>query len=300
MARALHILLNLGAVDNKCKITLIGKKMARLPVNPRMAKALLKAIEYNCVYEIIVIAAMLEIEDRLWYKPRNIHEKSAWKRQKELFYHGSGDHITLLNIYNAWNSIKCGNFGSLYHDEFCKNNFLKKKQLERADGIKKQIENNLADLVKSEQKGNDYDNGYKRNRSNVVFNINQTFHKYYYDNIIKSLLSGYFMNIAVKGFKDKYWTFRLLNLGNDNNRNHKAIDVTAKAVANQNSVFSKNNCFNWIIFNEVTITHVTQLKILTAIKPQWLKEIDSNMYYDLNALSKDKTPISRILKQYNQ
>ncbi len=51
---------------------LIGKKMARLPVKPRMAKSLWKAIEYNCVYEIIVIAAMLE-------------QKNQWKTKKKLF-----------------------------------------------------------------------------------------------------------------------------------------------------------------------------------------------------------------------
>eukprot|EP00483_Globobulimina_turgida_P009280 UN09299 len=102
------------------------------------------------------------------------------------------------------------------------------------------------------------------------------------------------MNIAVKGFGDNYWRFRLLDLDEE----HKAVDIIDKAKPHQNSMFHKNNAMNWIIFNEVSISHVTQLKILTAIKPVWLKEIDSNNYYNLHSLSKDNTPISQILKRY--
>merc|ERR1719245_1806807 len=103
------------------------------------------------------------------------------------------------------------------------------------------------------------------------------------------------MNIAVKGFSDKYWRFRLLNL--DETGKEKAVDILDKATAHQGSMFQKTNSMNWIIFDEVVITHSTQLKILTAIKPIWLTQINSNYYYDINALLKDRTPISKVLKQ---
>ncbi len=59
--RALYVLKHLGAIDRNCIITEFRLEMAKLPVNPRMAKSLLKSVEYSCVYEMIVIAAMLEI-----------------------------------------------------------------------------------------------------------------------------------------------------------------------------------------------------------------------------------------------
>ena len=43
-------------------------------MNPRLAKSLVIAKEFDCVYEMIVIAAMLDVEERLWrkgYKNRN-------------------------------------------------------------------------------------------------------------------------------------------------------------------------------------------------------------------------------------
>eukprot|EP00483_Globobulimina_turgida_P002984 UN02989 len=144
MARALHILKNLNAIDNQCKITSLGMSMASLPVNARMAKSLIMAHTYTCIYEIAVIASMLEIEDRLWWRPRD-QGKNVWKQKKKAFYHSSGDHLTLLNVYNAWNFVKQQNMSDLRG--FCEANYLKKRALERAEGIKQQIENRLADII---------------------------------------------------------------------------------------------------------------------------------------------------------
>eukprot|EP01083_Nonionella_stella_P175929 614222_1 len=280
MARALHILKNLNAIDKNCRITGIGRKMSRFPVNPRLSKSLVMAEKYGCCYEIIVIAAMLEVEDCLWYKPRAADKKLArFKQRQKEFYHASGDHLTLLNVYNAYSAVKKQNRNL---KNWCRDNFLKHKLLDRVDGIKRQIENILADAIADDSKQMDQP---------VVFKVSDIQHPQYYENIIKALLSGHFMNIAVAGFGDNYWRFRLLDVGN----HERAVDIIDKAKVHQNSIFHKNKAKNWVIFNDVSITHTTQLKILTAIKPQWLKEIDSNDYYDVDALKKDKTPIARIL-----
>jgi len=288
MARALHILKNLNAINNDCKITAIGRKMAKFPVNPRMAKSLVIAKEYNCIYEMIVIAAMMEVEDRLYVKPWTIEQKQESKQRKKGFYHSSGDHLTLLNIFNAWSAVKRN--GDL--NRFCDQNYLKRQQMERANGIKKQIENVYINVMKEELSENNNNNNY--DKKNIIFKVNQIRDPKYYENIIKALLSGHFMNVAVKGFGDNYWRFRLLSL----DASEKAVDIIDKAKPHQNSMFHKNNAMNWIIFNDVSISHVTQLKILTAIKPRWLNEINSNGYY--SGLQMDKTPISRILRQRQQ
>ena len=293
MARALHILKNLNAIDDDCKITKLGHKMAKFPVNPRMAKSLVIAKEYNCIYEMIVIASMLEIEDRLWWRSKNKRGNNGnndIKEKRKQFCHSSGDHITLLNIYNAWR----GHNGD--SRDFCNANCLSINQLRRVDQIKRQIERTMATVVMED---NDDYKGYNNNiyqNQKAIFKYMPTDHVDYYDNILKALLSGHFMNIAVKGFGDKYWRFRLLDL--DTNGTDKAIDIIDKAKCHRNSVFHKSNSFltSWIIYHDVSIEHCTQLKILTAIKPEWLLEIDSNFYYDINALVKDGTPISQVLK----
>jgi len=304
MARALHILKNLNAIDQQCKITSLGHKMAKFPVNPRLAKSLVIAKDFDCIYEMVVIASMLEIEDRLWRKGwnRNNHNnkgknggQSGIKEKRKQFCHSSGDHLTLLNVYNAWNSLK-----QSCQRQFCDDNCLSYNSLRRVDQIRGQIERTMANIVLDDDddyKGNN--NRYRGDNNKAIFKYMNTNDTKYYENILKALLSGHFMNIAVKGFGDKFWRFRLLNL--DSNGNDKAIDIIDKAKCHRNSIFYKNNSHltSWIIYHDVSIEHCTQLKILTAIKPKWLLEIDSNSYYNINALIKDKTPISHVLKSIN-
>ena len=162
--------------------------------------------------------------------------------------------------------------------------------MDRAVDIRRQIQRVYATTMREELKENGDDD------NEIVFRVNRIKFVKYYENIIKALLSGHFMNIAVKGFGDNYWRFRLLDL----DENNKAVDIVDKAKCHQNSMFAKNASEkDWFIYGDVSITHTTQLKMLTAIEPQWLLEIDSNSYYQLGALQNDQTPISEVLKKYS-
>jgi len=284
MARALHILRNLGAIDRQCRITPIGQSMAQFPVPPRMAKSLLTAYyEYDCVYELVTIAAMMEIEDRLWWKPP-MDQRDLFKRAKASFYHSSGDHLTLLNVFNAFAAKR-------NHDarRWAQENFIQHRSLKRVDDIRRQIERTLTRVIQDEAESQ------QRGRVQVVFKVSRPESAGYYDQILKALLSGHFMNIAVKGFGENFWRFRLVDLDLDGKE--KAVDVVDKAKAHQSSMFEKNESANWVIFDDVTWTHSPMLKTISAIKPAWLHQIDSKGYFDVDALVNDRTPISQVLKE---
>lgn len=73
-----HLLHELGALDPEEKdprkrLTALGRKLAQLPVDPRMARMVLEADKNGCVRDVMVIAAALSIQD-----PR---ERPAEKRQ---------------------------------------------------------------------------------------------------------------------------------------------------------------------------------------------------------------------------
>src|SRR5690606_14467623 len=53
----------LGAVDGKNELTAVGRSLARLPVDPRVARMLLAAHELGCLREVAVIAAALSTQD---------------------------------------------------------------------------------------------------------------------------------------------------------------------------------------------------------------------------------------------
>ena len=83
----------------RLQLTELGRKMARLPLDPKYARMLLAAKEADCVYEVMVITAGLSVQD-----PR---ERPHDKQQKADLAHiefadKDSDLISLLNLYQVF------------------------------------------------------------------------------------------------------------------------------------------------------------------------------------------------------
>ncbi len=63
IADGYQLLTELGAVDERNELTPTGWQLARFPIDPRIARIILAAREHDCVTEILIIAAALEIQD---------------------------------------------------------------------------------------------------------------------------------------------------------------------------------------------------------------------------------------------
>ena len=59
----LQLLDELGALDDSGRLTRVGRQLAQLPVDPRMARMIVEAGRLGCVKEVLVIAAALSIQD---------------------------------------------------------------------------------------------------------------------------------------------------------------------------------------------------------------------------------------------
>ncbi|KAJ1980272.1 hypothetical protein H4R35_001188 [Dimargaris xerosporica] len=99
-ASSLEILYTLGALDNDARLTpSIGALMASLPLGPMLSRALVKACELQCVNELVIIAAMLQVADTVFVAPGNSQQAEEARRQHKRFAAQEGDHITLANVY---------------------------------------------------------------------------------------------------------------------------------------------------------------------------------------------------------
>ncbi|KGE05099.1 ATP-dependent RNA helicase HrpA [Pseudohaliea rubra] len=58
-----RLLGELGAVDPRQQLTSLGKKLARLPIDPIAGRMILAASDYGCVAEVLVIASALAVQD---------------------------------------------------------------------------------------------------------------------------------------------------------------------------------------------------------------------------------------------
>ncbi|MDX6732943.1 MAG: ATP-dependent helicase HrpA, partial [Baekduia sp.] len=97
----INLLHELGAIDPKAesgkRLTGVGRKLARLPVDPRMARMILEADRLSCVEEVIVIAAALSIQD---VRERPVEHRAHADQLHARFADEHSDFLAYLNLWN--------------------------------------------------------------------------------------------------------------------------------------------------------------------------------------------------------
>ncbi|WP_197382606.1 ATP-dependent RNA helicase HrpA [Mycolicibacterium mengxianglii] len=91
-----QVLQELGAFDRQGALTEIGRRLAALPLDPRIGRMILAAAEEGCVREVLVLAAALSIPDPR-ERPAD-HEEAA--RQKHARF--ADEHSDFLSYLNLW------------------------------------------------------------------------------------------------------------------------------------------------------------------------------------------------------
>ena len=120
-----------GALDDEGLLTRLGRKMAEFPLEPALSKMLIVSNDLGCSEEILTIVAMLSVENP-FYRPKDKAAQADMKKAK--FHHVDGDHLTLLNVYEAWKASKFSN-------PWCFENFLQPRAMRRAQDVRKQLVN---------------------------------------------------------------------------------------------------------------------------------------------------------------
>ncbi|XP_012370133.1 probable ATP-dependent RNA helicase DHX35 isoform X3 [Octodon degus] len=130
MVQALELLYALGGLDKDCRLTEpLGMRIAEFPLNPMFAKMLLESGNFGCSQEILSIAAMMQIQN-IFVIPSN--QKSQAIRVHRKFAVEEGDHLTMLNVYEAF--IKHNK-----NSQWCQEHFLNYKGLVRAVTVREQL-----------------------------------------------------------------------------------------------------------------------------------------------------------------
>ncbi|MFI5884927.1 ATP-dependent RNA helicase HrpA [Streptomyces sp. NPDC051554] len=96
-----QLLQELGALDpdekdHRKRLTQTGRKLAQLPVDPRLARMVLEADKNGCVREVMVIAAALSIQDP---RERPADKQTQADQQHARFRDESSDFLAFLNMW---------------------------------------------------------------------------------------------------------------------------------------------------------------------------------------------------------
>ena len=130
LMRALEQLNYLGALDDDGEMTKLGAQMAEFPLDPQLSKLLIASSEtYSCSNEILSVAALLSVPN-IFLRPREQQAQADAAKRK--FVHPDGDHLTMLNAFNAF-------IMKQMDADWCWNNYLSHRALKQANDVRNQL-----------------------------------------------------------------------------------------------------------------------------------------------------------------
>ncbi|MFZ9934997.1 MAG: ATP-dependent RNA helicase HrpA, partial [Arenimonas sp.] len=99
-------LVELGAIDGRRQLTAIGRQMAHLPVDVKLARMLAAANSHDVLHEMTVIAAFMGISDP---RERPADAKEAADNAHRLFQDASSEFLGVIQLWRAYRQA---------HDDF--------------------------------------------------------------------------------------------------------------------------------------------------------------------------------------
>lgn len=236
MVRALELLYSLKALDDAGRLTLpLGMQLAEFPVEPMLGKVLLSSGEFKCSQEILTIAAMVSVQNVFVTTKAG---KDVVQEARRKFWVEEGDHLSLLNVYNAFVKEKSA--------KWCRDRFLNFKALSRAISIRNQLARYL-----------------KRFDVPIVSALTHYAPEEASKAIRKCLASGFFAQ-AARAEQDGSGYFRSVR------------DNVRLAIHPDSVLFNRNP--QWVVFHEVVETNQAYMRDLTVIEPDWLAELAPHFY----------------------
>ncbi|NP_001088262.1 putative pre-mRNA-splicing factor ATP-dependent RNA helicase DHX32 [Xenopus laevis] len=262
LMQALEDLDYLAALDNDGNLSEFGIIMSEFPLDPQLSKSILAACEFDCVDEMLTLAAMVTAPNCFIDLPPEAKELDLIGKGK--FFHPEGDHFTLINIYNEYEQMKRNNASQYDVEKWCQNHCLSFVALEMARAIR----NELLDIMRR----------IELPLTGPAFGSDENV-----TNIKKSLLSGYFMQIArdVDG------------LGNYIMLTHKQVGQLHPDSGFCNSA----KVPEWVLFHEFSVSERSCIRIVSEISPNLFMEFVPPYYFSnlppsetKDLLQQDQTP----------
>jgi len=97
VADGYQLLQELGAVDDARQLTPLGAELARIPVDPRVARMVVAAREQGCVPDVLVIAAALSVPDP---RERPLAKQQAADQAHLAFRDERSDFLSLIALWD--------------------------------------------------------------------------------------------------------------------------------------------------------------------------------------------------------
>ncbi len=167
----------LAALDEQRQLTPLGKRLARLPIDPRLGRMLLASADEGCVSEVLTLVSALSVQDP---RERPFEKRQAADEQHAEFNHENSDFMAWLNLWSFVTVQKEALSNSQFR-KMCKQRYLSALRIIEWMDVRRQLERLCKEL-----------------------DLKQATGEAAQDNIHRALLSGLLANVAIKTDKQGY------------------------------------------------------------------------------------------------
>ncbi|THV39462.1 ATP-dependent RNA helicase HrpA [Glycomyces buryatensis] len=133
------LLVEIGALEDirsgERRLTQTGRDLARLPIDPRLARMILQAREEGCVYEVAVITAALSIQDP---RERPADKKAQSDQAHARFNDPESDFSAYLNLWKYLDDERRSRSSSAFR-RMCKQEYLHYLRIREWQDLVRQI-----------------------------------------------------------------------------------------------------------------------------------------------------------------
>ncbi|XP_015170317.1 ATP-dependent RNA helicase DHX36 isoform X2 [Solanum tuberosum] len=135
---AVEYLKIIGALDENENLTVLGRYLTMLPMEPKLGKMLILGAILNCLDPILTIVAGLNVRDP-FLTP--LDKKDLADAAKAHFSRDFSDHLALVQAYEGWRDAE----RDLAGYEYCWKNFLSAQSMKAIDSLRKEFYSLLND-----------------------------------------------------------------------------------------------------------------------------------------------------------
>uniref|UniRef100_UPI00397770D6 ATP-dependent RNA helicase HrpA n=1 Tax=Janthinobacterium sp. TaxID=1871054 RepID=UPI00397770D6 len=176
LARAIadgyQLLQELGAVDEVNQLTALGNKLAKLPLDPRVGRMILAALDNVCLTEVLIIASALSVQDP---RDRPMEHQQAADEAHKKFADEKSEFLSYIKIWRWFEGAIEHKKTNRQLQDNCRASFLSQLRLREWRDVHSQ----LLTIVKEQ--------GWRMNEAPAT-----------YENLHTALLTGLLGNIGFK------------------------------------------------------------------------------------------------------
>lgn len=136
------LLQELGAFDREGRLTDVGRRLARLPLDPRIGRMILQADAEGCVREVLVLAAALSIPDP---RERPADREATAQQKHARFKDEHSDFMSYLNLWHYLREQRKERSGSSFR-RMCRDEFLHYLRIREWQDLAGQLRSIAGDL----------------------------------------------------------------------------------------------------------------------------------------------------------